>query len=163
MYKGDPIIFGFLLENGTLEFNGGSIIAISENGRDLIIAADKTANTLERRQYERFPLSLHARCRANNTMETRDAYIKDLSYSGFRIYTDLDLNTQDTIELDIYDHNNVFNLTGLVIRKTTCYSRNEYGIQIVYTSKSTISTTKDFLDKLQLSEKELIRRYLLSI
>ena len=158
--KGDPIIYG-AMENDNFAINGGNVIAYVEPEGNIVISPDKVFNIAERRQYERFPVSLFGSLTRHASGKKRfHAYIKDMSYSGFRLYSEVDLNVGDSIEVDIFLHNSMLNVAGTIMRKSVFYGRNEYGIQIVFRDKSAIYATQEFLDKLLSSETELLRKQL---
>ncbi len=158
--KGDPVIFGIKI-NDDVKITGGSIIAFSDGSKNITISPDKMLVVAERRQYERFPVSLYGYIKRYDTNERKCcAYVKDMSYNGFRVYSEAELNPGENIELDINFEHNVFTVSGIVMRKETCYGRNEYGIQMIFTNKNSIYTIKENIDRLLLSEKEMIKRQL---
>lgn len=162
IFKGDPILFGSLQENDTVNVSGGNVIAFVEAENNIIITPDKVFDGLERRQHERFPVSLCGSLVCHDSGKKRaHVYIKDMSYSGFRIYSDADLNEGTSVDIDVFLHNNMLNISGIIMRKSIFYGRNEYGIQIVFRDKNAIYATQDFLDKLLNSEKELIKKQLI--
>lgn len=161
--KGDPVIIGTPAGNDDVRVFGGSVIAINKDTGTLVISPDKVLNFPNRREHERFPVSLFGYIRCHEDSKGKSfACIKDMSYGGFRIYTGADLKTGDSIELDIYFDHNVFSVSGIVVRQSVCYGRNEYGIQIIYREKDSISTVKDYLDRLLENEKELLKRHLVA-
>jgi hypothetical protein len=159
--KGDPVIFGIKVDDD-IKITGGSIIAFTDETKNITISPDKSFAVVERRQYERFPVSLYGYIKQFETNDRKCcAYIKDISYNGFRIYSEAELNPGENIELDINFEHSVFSVNGVVLRKTTCYGRNEYGIQMIFTNKNSIYTIKENIDRLLFSEKEIIMRHLL--
>ncbi|MCX7708390.1 MAG: PilZ domain-containing protein [Clostridia bacterium] len=160
--KGDPVLYSSFSDIDDIQVKGGSVITILEKDKQMIISPDKEFNSMiERRQYERHPVSLHGNMRIlNSGQKATPVCIKDMSYSGFRIYSQADLNAGDTIEVDVYLHNNILTIQGTVMRKSICYGRNEYGIQIVYRDKNSMYSIKDYMDKMLQNEKDLLKTQL---
>lgn len=158
--KGDPVIFGIKVDDD-IKVTGGSIIAFSEDSKNITISPDKVLVVTERRQYERFPVSLYGYIKRYDSNERKYcAYVKDMSYNGFRIYSEAELNPGENIELDINFEHSVFTVSGIVMRKETCYGRNEYGIQLLFTNKNSIYSIKENIDRLLANEKEMLKRHL---
>jgi len=160
--KGDPIIIGALQNNNEVEVTGGRVIAVNDAEGHIIVSPDKIYDSEDRRKFERYPVSLSGNITCHKSGGKReDAYIKDMSHAGFCVYSKADLHSGDNVEVDIYLHNNVFNICGTIMRKSVSYGRYEYGIQTVYKDKSSMYSIRDFLDKLLINDKEVIKKHLL--
>ncbi|HEX3029336.1 MAG TPA: PilZ domain-containing protein [Clostridia bacterium] len=162
MLKGDPLIIGALQSNNDIEITGGRVIAINDSEGHILVSPDKIYYDVERRENERYPVSLAASVSCHETDEKHaDGFVKDMSYAGFCIYSDAELKVGYNIEVDIFLHNSIFSIGGTIIRKSVSYGRNEYGVQSVYKDRNAIYATRDFLDKLMVNEKEVIKKHLL--
>lgn len=159
--KGDPIIIAKLSEKQDVKIYGGHVITVTEEAGNIIILPDNIGYTEERREHERYPVSLHGYIKYGSAGEcTSPIFIKDLSHSGFRIYTSADLAVEDSIQIDICSNYHVLNVEAIVVRKSVNYGRNEYGVQIIFRSKSAIKAIRDCLDSLLNNEKDLILKCL---
>lgn len=159
--KGDPITFG-IIDNDNTNVYGGFIL--SRNERDITISPDMTSFPVERRKNVRHPVSLLGSIKRSSDRVggASPAWIKDISYEGIRICTECDLEVDDEIVINIFDQNRVFNLEGSVIRRSTLFGRNEYGILMTFKYKSSIFSVRDTIDSLVLQEKRLIISHLSS-
>lgn len=161
--KGDPLIFGSLDEKDNVVLHGGNVIAFVEAEGNIVITPDKIFDGSDRRQYERFPVSLSGNLvYYGDTKKRSHAFLKDMSYSGFRLYSNADLSEGDEVEVDVFLHNNMLNVSAKVVRKSVFYGRHEYGVQVIFRDKGSIYATQDFMDKLRVYEKELIKKQLLN-
>lgn len=67
---------------------------------------------------------------------TTTVWVKDIGCDGLRILTDAKIGVNDDIEIDLYNRNKLLNLECKVVRKSSLYDRNEYGLQILFRDKS---------------------------
>ena len=160
--KGDPIIFGTIIENNDVKINGGNIISINENDMHLIISPDKSFKIPEKREYERYPVSILGYIKPQKeNQKGYYIYVKDMSYSGIRVYSTAELEVKDNVRIDLYLQDNVLNFDGVVIRKAISYGRNEYGIHFIFTTKESMYSIRSYLDRLVNIEKKLFIKHLL--
>ena len=163
--KGDPILIGELNTNESIRISGGSVVSASPRDEKLIICSNEVVNVpkeLDKRGYDRYLVSLLGDIKVIGSNKRETACIKDISYSGMCIYSTGDYSINENLEITIYLSNNVSKFDGTVIRKSTLFGRNEYGIQIIHRDKTSMETTKTQLFTLIQNEKELMYRHLLS-
>lgn len=163
--KGDPILIGILKDDENLQISGGSVIGATPKDDKFIIYSNEVVNIpkeIDKREYDRYPVSLLGDIKSIDTNKRETACIKDISYSGMCIYSTGDFNINDIVEVTIYLSNNVSRYDGTVVRKAINFGRNEYGIQIIHRDKNSMDSTKTQLFSLMQSEKEVMYRHLLS-
>lgn len=163
--KGDPILIGVLNSDESIKIIGGNVVGATPQEEKFIICSNEVVNIpkeLDKRGYDRYPVSLLGDIKLVGTSKREAACIKDISYSGMCIYATGDFSINDIVEVTLYLSNNVSRFDGTVIRKATLYGRNEYGIQIVHRDKTSMDATKTQLFTLVQNEKELMYRHLLS-
>jgi hypothetical protein len=153
--KGDPVTFG------TIDYSNGNVYGgfiLARNDSDITISPDMTSFKVERRKTARHPVSLLGSVRRRSDMSGggSHAWIKDISYEGIRICTECDLEVNDEIIVNISDQSKAFDLEGSIVRKSMLFGRNEYGIQMIFKHKSSVSTVRDAVDSLVMQERKLI-------
>jgi hypothetical protein len=158
--KGDPVLFGKCEKEQDTKIIGGFVLSKTDNN-EITVSPDMTSFELERRHNPRYPVSIFGYIKHGAAKENvSSAWIKDISYEGLRICTDSHLEVQDSIEVNICISNRVFNIEGVIVRKKSLYSRNEYGIQTTFRYKSMVFTTREYIDNLILQEKKMLENHL---
>ncbi len=161
--KGDPVLFGKCENGKETKIIGGFVLSKGEDN-EITVSPDITSFTMERRHNTRYPVSIFGYLKHGAVKENvSSAWIKDISYEGLRICTDSHLEVEDSVEINICITNSVFNLEGVIVRKKSLYGRNEYGVQITFKYKSSVFTTREYIDNLILQEKKLLENHLLSL
>ncbi len=161
--KGDPILIGTLNNDDSLNISGGSVIGFNEqNNRYILCKNELLSNTVERREFERYPTSLIGEIKCQNTNNREILFLKDFSYLGMGAYSTGEFDIDDIVDISIYLSNNVATFDGTVIRKRINFGRNEYGIQILHRDKNSMFSTQSQLINIVQNEKNLIHRQLLN-
>jgi len=161
--KGDPVLFGKCENEQETKIIGGFVLSKAENN-EITVSPDMTSFKLERRHNPRYPVSIFGYIKHGAAKENvSSAWIKDISYEGLRICTDSLLEVEDSVEVNICISNSVFNIEGVIVRKKSLYGRNEYGIQITFRYKSSVYTTREYVDNLISQEKRLLENHLLTM
>lgn len=147
--KGDPVVVGLLNEGG-IDALGGSIVSANvQDGlvRTMIILADSKHVPLERRKAERLSTSLYGIVSKNN-MVVSDICIKNISESGVCIYTNVDFDIDEQVEIDMIMQEEVGKFKCNVTRKMQRYGKSVYGLNIIHDEEST-SAVKRFIEAVQ--------------
>lgn len=163
--KGDPVLIGTLDNDESLHVSGGSIVGITKQGNKYIICSNEMellSKEVEKRQYDRYPASLHGEIKLVNSIKREILCLKDVSYSGMGIYSSGDFSINDSVEVSIYLSNSVAIYDGAVMRKTTNHGRNDYGIQIIHRDKNSMYATQALIVSIVQNEKDLIFKHLLN-
>lgn len=163
--KGDPVLIGMIGESDIVRINGGIVIGAAPENDKYIICSNENINIakeFEKREYERYPVSIFGDIKTIDLNKRENACIKDISYSGMCIYSTGDFNVNDIVEVTLYLNNNVTRFDGTIIRRGLNFGRNEYGIQIMHRDKIAMDAAKSLIFNLLQSENELINRHLLS-
>ena len=159
--KGDPVTFG-TLDNDVSNICGGFIL--SRMDRDITITPDIKSFPVERRKSRRYPVSLQGYIsHANNKKCSVPVWIKDISYDGVRIYTEACFNVSDRIGIDICTNTSIPEIEGTIVRCSVLFSRNEYGVELSFRYRSSISTIRGSIDFLIREEKKMIEDHLLAL
>lgn len=164
--KGDPVLIGVLLGTDNFQITGGSVIAATPNENSYIICsqeAEALSSDKERREFDRYPISLLADIKLLSSTMREAACIKDISYSGMCIYSTGDFEEEDVIDINIYFSNKVLTFEAVIKRKTKCFGRNEYGVQIVHRDKNAMYAAQNLVATIVQNEKELMYRHLSSM
>jgi hypothetical protein len=165
MIKGDPLLIGVLNNDDSLLINGGSVVGVTQQEDKYIISSNEMtymSQEMEKRQYERYPTSLLGQIKLANSNKREDLCLKDFSYAGMCIYSNGDFSIKDNVEVSIYLSNSVAVYDGTVMRKTKCFGRNEYGIQIIHRDKNSMYATQTQITSLIQNEKDLMYKHLLN-
>lgn len=144
--KGDPIVVGLMNQDG-VEAIGGSIVSVNiQDGlpRTLIILAEKKGVPAERRKSARVSTSLYGIISKNN-MIVSDICIKDISESGVCIYTDVDFDVDEQVEIDIIMQEEVGKFKCRVVRKMQRYGKKVYGLVIILDEES-VPALRQFIE-----------------
>lgn len=158
--KGDPVLFGKCGKEQETKIIGGFVLSKAENN-EITVSPDILSFELERRHNPRYPVSIFGYIKHGPVKENvSSAWIKDISYEGLRICTDSILEVEDSIDVNICISNRVFNIEGIIVRKKLLYGRNEYGIQITFRYKSSVFTTREYVDNLILQERKMLENHL---
>lgn len=160
--KGDPVMFGTIDSNQANVFGG---FILSRNDSDITISPDMTSFQVERRKNIRYPVSLLGSVKRLNDRQNSasTAWIKDISYEGIRICTESQYDVNEEIAINIFDQSRVLDLQGSIVRKSTLFGRNEYGVQMTFKYKSSVFSVRETIDSLVKQEKMLIINHLSSI
>ncbi|MCX8129248.1 MAG: PilZ domain-containing protein [Clostridia bacterium] len=155
--EGDPIVFGYELE-GQIFVYGGNISCINNNESIVELNVDKVEEGAEKRQYERYPVSLYADMRERVSRKKYLATIKDISYYGIKIYSKSDIELKQELEIDIYMDKNMLFLKATVLRKNMLGKFFEYGMGIHYEDTNSINAMKEYIKRLINEQEEAIRK-----
>lgn len=165
MTKGDPVLIGILGERNIFQVNGGYVVGATPNEDSYLLCSNEVVNIakeLDKRQYERYPVSLLSDIKLFDSGKRDSACIKDISYSGMGLYSESDLSINDSIEVTIYLNNSVTRFDGVVMRREVTFGRNEYGIQIIHRDKPAMEAAESQIFSLVQNEKEIMYRHMLS-
>lgn len=158
--KGDPVVVG-MIKNNNIEALGGSVVSINSNNeiiKSMIIVADNKNVPNEKRKHVRIPISLYGVISANN-MVVAETCIKEISFSGIRIYTHKELNIEELFDIDLFLLNEIANFKCRIVRKSQRYGKKEYGLKIEHDDDSTLLVNK-FIESIHNHHKMLISSYL---
>jgi hypothetical protein len=137
LHKGDPVVIGILVEHN-IEILGGSVVNIIYNNdslKSLLILTDNKRVPFERRKHIRLPTSLYCVISKDNIIIS-EACIKDISYSGLRIYTNSQFEIDDQVDINIFFLDETGQLKCSFVRKANRYDKMEYGLNIIHDKES---------------------------
>lgn len=156
LLEGDPIVCGIQKENVVYTY-GCTIVKIRAKDKFIELTIDSINTSENKRQHERFPVSLYADIKFKDTIKNQLATIKDLSYYGVSLLTKVELNHNEIIELDIYIDKLVIFVKGNIVRRINHENWIEYGISMVYDDISTLNEMKEYVKELKKKQEESIR------
>jgi len=155
--EGDPVVLG--LERGDEIIIIGCNISEIRPKQDIIeLKIDKLDEGSEKRQWERYPVSIYADIRTKNCRKKSIATIKDLSCYGMLIYSKTDFPLHEQLEIDIYMEKTMIFLKTNIARKVQSKNYFEYGLGILYEDSNSLNYMKDYLKKLRQEQVESIRK-----
>lgn len=135
--KGDPVVVGLIDECG-IKSQGGSIVSVEmQDGlvRTMLIFAENKNTNIERRKSIRVPTSLFGIISKDN-MIVSDICIKDISETSVCIYTGVDFDINEQLEIDMILNEDVGKVKCTVVRKMQRYGRKIYGMTIIHDEES---------------------------
>jgi len=113
----------------------------------------------EKRNFERYSVSLYADLRASTIPKRGIALIKNISYSGMLIYTKSVLPDKEEFDIDLYADKKVIFLKARAMRSEKNVNYNEYGLQIVYSNYGAIEGMKQYVESLKVFHKKVIQDF----
>jgi hypothetical protein len=137
LHKGDPVVIGIPIDHN-IEVLGGSVVNINYNNdslKSLLIVTDSKRVPFERRKHIRLPTSLYGII-SNDNIIISEACIKDISYSGLRIYTNSQFEIDDQVDINVFFLNETGLLKCSFVRKANRYEKMEYGLNIIHDKES---------------------------
>ncbi len=164
-FKGDPVLIGSFSKHESVEIKGGSVVATIPRENSYIICSNEVNSFLkekEKREFDRYPISLLADIKQVGTGKREAACINDISYSGMRIYSTGDFEIDSVLDVNLYFSINVVTFEATVLRKAKCFGRNEYGLQILHRDKNAMYATQSQIATIIQNEKDLMIRHLSS-
>lgn len=155
---GDPVVAGYL-RDGEVYVIGCNISKINPKNDTLALLIDRVDSGSEKRQYERFPVSLYADIRGKSEKKKQLAVIKDLSYHGLLVYSKADFEISEIVEVDIYMNKELIYIKTNVIRKKQNENYYEYGLGIIYEDSSSLNGVKEYIKRLKLEQEAEIKKF----
>lgn len=143
MGKGDPVVVGLLAGGGYEAFGGSIVSANMQDGftRTLIILSDNKNVAVERRNAARVSTSLYGIVSKNN-MVVSDICIKDISETGVCIYTGVDFEINEQVEIDMVLQEEVGKFKCCIVRKMLRYGKKVYGLIIMHDEESILAVRR---------------------
>jgi hypothetical protein len=159
--RGDPVVIGHLdsTETAGVKCFGGNIVDAYKSQSMILISPDKVYHDVERRQYTRHKVSLAGYIRSN-VNKNEAIWVKDISYAGLGIYSEVDMDVNTMVTIDLFMGGVMFTIEGMIIRKATAYGRKEYGIQLLHRDKQSIYYTQDLINNYLEKEINELKRSL---
>lgn len=155
--EGDPVVFG--IEKGEDVLMGGcNITGLSPRENMVELKVENLEVGTERRQCERYPVSLYADVKTRNCKKKQLAIIKNISCYGMLIYSKGDFLAGEQLEVDIYMDKTVVHLKTNITRKEQGRHYFEYGLEILYENRNSLNFMKDYIKRLEQEQIDAIRR-----
>jgi hypothetical protein len=144
----DPVVCMYMDDNH-LEFKRGDIKAIDpvEKTVELIVIEDEIKE--ERRIFERYPVSIAVSARRKFSSKRIHLIAKDISEYGMGAISSVDLDVDETIDIDLITGKYMFYFVGKLIWKEKLENGYEYGIQLTHFDVATKSSVEAYLGKLK--------------
>lgn len=155
--EGDPVVFGYEQDDKVYIY-GCNIKSLDLKQSTITLEIDNVDFRENKRQSERFPVSLYADIKTQHSNKKHLATIKDISKFGLLIYSKADIPEGTTLEIDIYTDKNMIFLKANVVRKVKQENYFEYGLNIVYQDNATMSFMENFIERLKLEQEKMVRR-----
>ena len=146
--KGDPIILGLMNDESQIKILGGNIIGASVDANNInhfIITTDKEFLSNDKRQFQRYPVSVYGSYKREGLNNIFGASIKDISCNGLRFYSTEDVQVGEIIHLDIIFKDTKEIFTCQVLRKGKYFDRFEYGLSILHKDRNSMSAAEAFI------------------
>ncbi len=155
--EGDPVVFGYQADE-EVYILGSDILNVNAKTGQMLVKVDTVDPEAERREFERFPVSLYADIRKKKSDKKHLATIKDISYYGMMMYSKLNLEVNQRLDIDIYMDKTMLFLMGDVVRKVETSHHFQYGLKLVYPDLRTMNYMKDYIKRLALDQEYYIRK-----
>ncbi|MCX7748776.1 MAG: PilZ domain-containing protein [Clostridia bacterium] len=154
--EGDPIVLGFE-EESQIRICSCTISSINAKQSTIELKLDSIKFDINKRSYERFPVSFYADVKGENTSTRYTATVKNMSYGGLMICSKGEFSVDQSLEIDIYiDKKVMFSKTD-VIWKAQNGNNFEYGLKITMMDPSNQQQIKKSLEILKKEQEEFLR------
>lgn len=101
----------------------------------------------ERRVFERYPVSLVVSARRRFSSKRIQLAVRDISLYGMGVVSQVNLDEEELIDIDLITDRNMFYLSGQVIWKNSLGDCSEYGLKLTNYDVATKYFFEEFLGK----------------
>jgi len=150
----DPVVLMYM-EGGHLQFSSGDItlVDLSDNIVEILITDAEVEE--ERRIFERYPVSLAVSARRKFSSKRLHLIAKNISEYGMNVVSHVELDMEESIDIDLITGKYMFYFVGRVIWKEKLGDSFEYGFQLTNFDVATKSSMGAYLGKLKAEYKSL--------
>lgn len=142
----DPAVM-LIYENGQLQTYPIDVAAIDKSAGQVTFSRPEKEIDEERRIFERYPVSLVVSARRKFSNKRLHFVAKNISMYGMGVISQVELDTEELIDIDIITDRNMFYIGGKIIWKDKLRNGFEYGLQLTHFDVATKQSFEDYLEK----------------
>jgi hypothetical protein len=155
--EGDPVVVGFEKDNEVFVM-GCSIIEVMQSEDIIMLKIDEVEANNERRNHERYPVSLYADIKVHGSNNLYLATIKEISYHGMLVCCKADLEADSRLEVDTYLGSYTISLKASIMRKVEQARFFEYGLKLNFEDSESSDFVKNYILSLSNDQEEIVRK-----
>ena len=144
----DPVVLMYM-EGGYLRLFSGGITLVDASGNFVQILITDTDVEEDRRIFERYPVSLAVSARRKFSSKRLHLIAKSISEYGMSAVSRVELDMEESIDIDLITGKYMFYFVGKVIWKEKLGDSFEYGFQLTDFDVATKSSMEAYLGKLK--------------
>ncbi len=157
-FVGDPVVISLYVKEEVISI--GCTISQFQNDKGIVeLIIDSVERHPERRQYERYPVSIYADVKKELSRKKYLAIIKDINIYGLCFYSKEEFEVDNQLEISMYVEMNILFLNVVIVRKVKRENYFEYGAKIVYKDASTMNVMEEYLKKVQKIYENDIKKF----
>lgn len=126
---GDPVAMTYKLEDQVVRCEC-TIISVESEKRHFSARIESESKYAERREFERFPVSLCAKL-FTQSGDINIVYIKDVSLNGMGVVSNFDYEVGQNVKLSFYIEDEKLSLDLGIVWKVKKELNNHYGLKLV--------------------------------
>lgn len=144
----DPVVLMYIEEGSLRLYSGGiTLVDIAGNFVQILLINDDVED--ERRIFERYPVSLAVSARRKFSSKRLHLIAKNISEYGMCAVSRIELEKDESIDIDLITGKYMFYFVGKVIWKKDLKDSFEYGFQLTNFDVATKSSMGAYLGKLK--------------
>ncbi len=155
LFEGDTIAIAFK-RNDEIYNTSCHITEINTNKRLFKLAVENEEYVINKRAFERFPVSVYAGVLERESKEQFVAVIKNISYNGMMMCTKRSIEENMDLIFKLYLDDQTVNLTANVVWKISNEFTNDYGLKIKFMEYSQQNILRKYIDNLKNKQISLI-------
>lgn len=142
--KYDPVV---LVANdaGNITATAADVTGIDRSSESITLSIRKYEVPEEERVFERYPASLMISARKKYLNKRIHMLVKSISLYGLEAISEVELDEEECIDMDLITRKNMFYFSGKVICKKQLDSIFEYGLQFTHYDVATRYLFQDYL------------------
>jgi len=144
--KYDPVV---VISNdaGNITAAAGDVTDIDSASKSITLSIRNEEVPEERRVFDRYPASLMVSARKKYLNKRIYMLVKNLSLYGMGVISEVELDEEESIDIDLITEKNMFYFSGKVIWKKQLDNIFEYGLQLTHYDIATKYHFQDYLNK----------------
>ncbi|MFZ5987494.1 MAG: PilZ domain-containing protein [Bacillota bacterium] len=165
--EGDPVVLGFE-EDSEIYIASCNVIGIDPDGSYIKLGVEGIKSLKDQREHERFPVSFYANIKSDDSNKTYIATVKNMSFDGLLINSNVDFPLKKNIEVCVYPtfqeikideavDKTVIHLKADIVRKETLQRHFEYGLKITCIDAHNQNLIRLYLQSLRSMQIKFIR------
>lgn len=166
-WEDDPVVLGFE-DNDEIFIASCSVVGIDPDGSYIKLKVETLKTLRDQREYERFPVSFYANIRDDDSKKTYIATVKNMSFDGLMINSNVDFSLKKNIEVVIYPtfqevkideavDKTIINLKAEIVRKEILAKHFEYGLKIIYIDPHNQNLIRLYLQNIKSMQIKFLR------
>lgn len=144
--KYDPVV---VISNdaGNITAAAGDVTDIDSASKSITLSIRDEEIPEERRVFDRYPVSLMVSARKKYLNKRIYMLVKNISLYGMGVISEVELDEEECIDIDLITEKNMFYFSGKVIWKKQLDGIFEYGLQLTHYDIATKYHFQDYLSK----------------